>query len=379
MPQVSINDFLKPVFIKFIRLDSVDLSLTIDAENLVPLLTVKALVWKILHACLHLPCDRRIGKLDPMFVKLRDSHHLSLGDIPQEVVVRQGISVEECNEDQVVSGEAAGDEWVWEDVDRHGVVIQAKKLIEPDLLLVDLAPFPLFLAKDTHPELAVIHVAASELLARGVLYTLFDLDVAFIIANLLFEGQLLGLDTKLCNVRSLVILLGHHYRSLRIIRYDHAHNGKTSHHLVLFQQIREDLAVLLEPRIRLHCRHFSFGVFVFDCARHIVVPFILTVRIIVIKCNTPSAGVFLLYSWFNVGCLIFNEHRLFGLDATSCLWLGRLRSFDDIPMGKHWIISFITLSIFGFPALRAIGRFHIANGHVFVCTDSRVLLILRLN
>jgi len=109
--------------------------------------------------------------------------------------------VEERHKNRLVIREAAGDEWIWEDVNRHCVVIKAEHLIESNLFLLNLAPFSLLLSKDSHPELAIIKVAASVLLPSRILDALLDLDIRFFVgANPLLKGQLLSLDTKLCDV-----------------------------------------------------------------------------------------------------------------------------------------------------------------------------------
>ena len=146
----------------------------------------------------------------------------------------QRVVVKERYKDRLVIREAARDEWIREYVNRHCVVIKAEQLIESYLFPLNLAPFPLLLSEYSHPELTIIKKAASELLAGRVLDALLDLDVSLVVSNLLLEGKLLSLDTKLCNIGCFIILRCDHDGSLRVIRYDHVLDRVPSDHLVLF-------------------------------------------------------------------------------------------------------------------------------------------------
>ena len=246
------------------------------------------------------------------------------------MVVRKCVVVEECNVNQVISREAACNEGIGEDINGHGVVIKSKKLIEPDLLLLDLPPFSLLLSEDSHPKFAVIHKAASELLTSRVLNTLFDLDVAFIISNFFFKGQLLSLDTKLRNIGSLVILLGDNHSPLRIIGDQHVLDWKPGHHRVLLQQILENVTILHEPRVGLDLSDVSLRIFVSNGT--CLFNFILTIGIVIIKSDTPSAGIFLFDSCLYHSGAIFDEHRLLGLETG--VRGSRLCNLDSLPMGS---------------------------------------------
>jgi hypothetical protein len=71
------------------RLDGVDLSLSIDTVDLISLSTIESFVRKVFEISVHHFSYRLVRKLNSMLVKLRDSNHLSLSNIPKEVIMGQ--------------------------------------------------------------------------------------------------------------------------------------------------------------------------------------------------------------------------------------------------------------------------------------------------
>ena len=80
-------------------------------------------------------------------------------------------------------------EWVWKVVIDHGVVINAKYLVDFDLRLVDLLLCPGLSAEHPEPELSVIRVHHCILHIVGVLLDLLDLDILVLTSSDLFLNR----------------------------------------------------------------------------------------------------------------------------------------------------------------------------------------------
>jgi hypothetical protein len=138
LAQVFLNNALIPVVRQILWGDSVHLSLSIDGKYLIPLHAIKALVREVQHICVHNLGDGCVWISVPVHIIFRDSNHLSILDVPHEVVVRQRVVVEEGNKDFVHAYEAADDVWILEDVNGHCVIIESKQRVEINLFPLNL-------------------------------------------------------------------------------------------------------------------------------------------------------------------------------------------------------------------------------------------------
>jgi hypothetical protein len=139
LPQVFVNNTLVFVLVQLVWLYGVHLSLSIDAKYLVPQRAIKAFGREVQHNGVHYLGDGFVLRQPfSLLINLWDTYDLSLLDVPQEVVVRQRVVVEEGNKDFVHTYEATGDVWVWKDVNGHGIIINSEQLVEINRLLLDL-------------------------------------------------------------------------------------------------------------------------------------------------------------------------------------------------------------------------------------------------
>jgi hypothetical protein len=123
LPQIFLNYALISIFLQFVRPHSVNLSLSIDSKNFIPLSTIKAFIWKVQLIRIHNIGDGSIRQPCSILIEFRDTNYFSVFDVPHEVVVGQSRVVEEWDEDFVQADEAAGDVWILKDVNGHGIII----------------------------------------------------------------------------------------------------------------------------------------------------------------------------------------------------------------------------------------------------------------
>lgn len=200
--------------------------------------------------------------------RLPRTDHFPVPNVPDEVVVRPRVVVEEVDEDLLVVNERAGDERVLEVRVGHRVAVNVQLFVD-----VQLGPFDIFrgsrgLAEDAQLEKAVVEVDASELGAAGVLLDLLDLDVLVgEPADLLLKGQLVRVQIVHLDETLAIILLGHSDRARGVVRNDHGDDGPLGDHGGLLEQVREDLLVVHEAHVRFYRRCVTLRVTVPDVAR----------------------------------------------------------------------------------------------------------------
>ena len=114
--------------------------------------------------------------------------------VVDEVVVGEAVVVEQVDEDLLGVQERAGDEWVWERLVAHRVVVYAADLVDVQFFLCDFILCACHFRKCPHFEVAVIIVADCVALAIWSLLHLLQLDVlALVASNLLLKGDLVAL------------------------------------------------------------------------------------------------------------------------------------------------------------------------------------------
>lgn len=119
----------------------------------------------------------------------------SSNSVEEEMMMCEGVIVEEIHEEQVVIDEASRDVGVWKIVDWHGVVVDSYFWVDVELVLLYLCESPCCLSKCPQSELAVIKVGNGELVSDGVLLDLLQFNVGiFSTTNQLFHGHFVGLE-----------------------------------------------------------------------------------------------------------------------------------------------------------------------------------------
>lgn len=177
---------------------------------------------------------------------LGDTNDLFQSGIPNKMVMGQRIGVEKVDEKTYLANPAASDERIRKVVIDHGVIIDAKNLVDLDLCLVYLLLSPRFFAKDSKSELAIIRVDNSVVLVVGALFDLFDLDVLSVSStNLFLENQLLGLHRVHLYIRLILVRLRHSDSPSGVLGDHHRLNWVHCPHLALREQVREYLCVWL--------------------------------------------------------------------------------------------------------------------------------------
>lgn len=76
--------------------------------------------------------------------------------VPDKVEVRDVFIVEEVDEDEVVSQEAAGDHWVLKVVYWHRMIVQVDQVVEAYLVSQGLYVAPRSVAEDSHLEETIV-------------------------------------------------------------------------------------------------------------------------------------------------------------------------------------------------------------------------------
>ena len=72
------------------------------------------------------------------------------------------LVVKQIYEKKLVVNKCAVDEWIWEVINRHRMVVQAKSLVDIKLILKHLCMWPVHLAEDSTEEVTVIEVATGK-------------------------------------------------------------------------------------------------------------------------------------------------------------------------------------------------------------------------
>lgn len=120
--------------------------------------------------------------------------------------------VKEVDKYLVVANPTAGDEWVLEVLIGHCIIIDAKILINIELVLFDLPPSSSRLAKCTESELSIIGVDDGVLGTTVVLLDFFNLNVMLCVppvTYLLLKSKLVSVQVIHLNERFVIIVSSH--------------------------------------------------------------------------------------------------------------------------------------------------------------------------
>ena len=161
-------------FILFVLLQgdwhSERVTLSVEGVHLIVVRVVEALLREVFAVAIH--------------HNLCVVQNLLFCDFIEEMVMSQCSIVEEVHVQQVVLDEHTGDEWIWEVVDWHRVVVQAKSIVDVELIGQDLLLCSFLdvgiLVDSEDPELkhAVIKIWHREFVTVVILLNLLHLDVA---------------------------------------------------------------------------------------------------------------------------------------------------------------------------------------------------------
>ena len=118
----------------------------------------------------------------------------------------------------VIIDEHTRNEWVWELIDRHRMVIEVQYLVNVILIFGNLLSCPSFSSKSPEPKLAVIEVDYSKHISRSILLNFLHLDVAIWLPSELFlKGLEVSFEAVLLHIILPVGLFSHRDRILRIV------------------------------------------------------------------------------------------------------------------------------------------------------------------
>ena len=90
---------------------------------------------------------------------------LPLLDIIDEMVMSQTVVMEQVHKDLVVGDKCAGDVWIWETLDCHRPIVEAKQAIDVKFIGRNLFWRPLLWSEIPQSKLAIIAVDDGELLS----------------------------------------------------------------------------------------------------------------------------------------------------------------------------------------------------------------------
>ena len=93
------------------------MTLSVKGVDLILFVVVEALVWEVL-----------LGALQDFLLDF--ANNALFGGVVDEMIVGEGRVVEKLNKYLVIGYESASDEWVWETLVAHGVIVEPKKLVD---------------------------------------------------------------------------------------------------------------------------------------------------------------------------------------------------------------------------------------------------------
>ena len=120
--------------------------------------------------------------------------------------------VEEVDKNLIVANPTTCDEWVLEVLIGHRVIIDAKILIDIELVLFDLSPSSSRLSKCSESEFSIIGVDDGVLSTTVVLLNFFNLNVMLCVSpitNLLLKSKLVSVQVIHFNERFMIIVSSH--------------------------------------------------------------------------------------------------------------------------------------------------------------------------
>ena len=197
LPQVHIGHLLKFNLLSVISIHLESLPLSIERVYHILISVIEALIREVFRGASHLH-----------FVEL--ALNLPCGVIVYEVVMGEVVVIEQLDEDSVVSDERTSAKWVCEALDRHRKVIDTQGFIDVEFLFLDDLWGPLFFAHQSEPELTVIDVNESILVALVILFNFFAPNEAVRLStDLLIKCLFVRLKVVHADPELSVILLRH--------------------------------------------------------------------------------------------------------------------------------------------------------------------------
>lgn len=271
------------------------MALPIEGIHLCFFWVVETFVRKIFYGAIKLEGNWLI--VGPLVVSVvrSDTDYLSPFYIPEEVVVRPRVIVEEVDEQFLVVDPAAGNEWVLEVLICHREAVYSQCVVNIQLSPLDLLGRPGGLAKDSQLEEAVVEINYGELGAIRVLLNLLDLDVLVRQpADLLLKRKLVGVQVVHLYERFAVVFLCYGNRSSGVIGYNHRHDRPFCDNCRLFQQVREYVLVIQEAHIWFDCCCVTLRIHINNRTRIIdgrLIFFSRILRLLIIIVFVPSARI----------------------------------------------------------------------------------------
>jgi hypothetical protein len=131
LAEIKFNDPLLPKILKVFWIDGEGMTLSIEGVDLVLLVIIKASLWEILMVAIHFHAHWLIMMhLNLIFIKLWDSYHFFVSDVPKKVVMGSRVVVEKVHKETVFPDPAASHVRVTELLVHHSVVINATKFVD---------------------------------------------------------------------------------------------------------------------------------------------------------------------------------------------------------------------------------------------------------
>ena len=160
--------------------------------------------------------------------------------------------MKEIDEQAVIIDEHTRNEWVWELIYRHRMVIEVQNLIYVKLVFSNLLSCPIFSSKCPESKLAVIKIDYGKNISSSILLDFLHLNVAIWLSpKLLLKGLIICLQTVLLDKILSIRLLSHCNRKLRIKGDRTVYQRILSGHLMAFRQLHKEVIIRLESQVGL--------------------------------------------------------------------------------------------------------------------------------
>ena len=146
----------------------------------------------------------------------------------------------------------AGNEWVREIVDRHGIVVQTKFIIYVYLICCDFLRRTISFPKGSHFEDTIIYVGDSKFIPSRILFNLFQLNITiFKPTNLFLKSSGIGLQIILLHPVCPFVLHSNCNSALRIVSNTAVDNRVECGHILALGKPTKKVIKVLEPLVGL--------------------------------------------------------------------------------------------------------------------------------
>lgn len=117
--------------------------------------------------------------------------NLSSFCVPEELMVLNALVVEQINKNEFVSYKTASDKRVWEIVNWHRMIVQAKLLVDIELIFFNFFKSSSLSAKGSQVEYSIVKIGSSEDITFIALLNFIHLDIADFIDSTItfFKGH----------------------------------------------------------------------------------------------------------------------------------------------------------------------------------------------